>query len=127
MAFGGIMKQIFRFTFGGLSREYYFRQLFFAALISAVYIAIGMNMTKFPPSMAAFAVVNAVIYPYSRFVYECIADFILGNNIIVSQALMLMTWKIGTMLMCWACAVLIAPMGLIYLYFYHRKHAQEES
>jgi hypothetical protein len=29
--------------------------------------------------------------------------------------------KIFTMVICWACAIFIAPIGLAYLYYHHTK------
>jgi hypothetical protein len=66
-------------------------------------------------------VLNTLLYPYSRFVYESIMRFILGDNILVSGLGLMMIVKYLTMGICWAAAILIAPFGLAYLYFYHSK------
>lgn len=72
-----------------------------------------------------FGIINTLLYPYSRFVYESIVNFIMGDNIFFFQGkLFLIYWfiKIWIMLLCWVCSIIIAPIGLIYLYFYHSRN-----
>lgn len=55
-------------------------------------------------------------YPYARFVYEGITDYILGTNVFYVDAWLLLAWKLLTMFLRWAFAIFIAPVGLAYLY-----------
>lgn len=66
-------------------------------------------------------VISTLLYPYSRFVYESIIGFVLGNNVFFLNAVIMMIAKLITMLLCWLLAIFIAPIGLAYLYFYHSK------
>ncbi|MNR50910.1 hypothetical protein D3C85_1704980 [compost metagenome] len=77
------------------------------------------------PSMVIFSVIMTLLYPYSRFVYERIVGFIMGDNVFFVNAFFMLFAKAFTMLICWTCAIFIAPVGLAYLYFYHRKAAGE--
>lgn len=116
------MQEIIRKTFGGLSAQYYLRQLFFGSLFAAfmIYAAIsGENPA--PISMIALLVINTLLYPYSRFVYESIVGFIMGNNVFFVNAIFMMFMKLVTMLLCWSFAIFIAPIGLAYLYYRHSK------
>lgn len=61
--------------------------------------------------------VNTLLYPYSRFVYESIVDFILGRNVFFVNATMMLIVKWMTMTFCWGFAIFVAPIGLAYLYF----------
>lgn len=69
-----------------------------------------------------FVVVNTVLYPYARFVYESIVGFIIGENVFFVNAIFMMFVKVSTMAMCWAAAIFIAPIGLAYLYYHHSKN-----
>ena len=80
------------------------------------------NLGRASILVALVFVANALIYPYSRFVYESIVDFIFGNNVFFVNALFLLATKIITMLICFGFAIFIAPIGLIYLYYYHSKN-----
>lgn len=69
--------------------------------------------------------INTVLYPYSRFVYESIVNFILGDNVFFFQGVWFLVYlfmKIWIMGLCWAAAIVVAPIGLIYLYFYHSRN-----
>ena len=116
------MNKIIQKTFGGLSMSYYLRHLFFGAIMAVFYIYMFYNLGRASILVALVFVVNALIYPYSRFVYESIVDFIFGNNVFFVNALFLLATKIITMLICFSFAIFIAPIGLIYLYYYHSKN-----
>jgi hypothetical protein len=105
-------------TFGGLTRQYYFRNFIFALVFSAMSIT-GLVQQGNTPAIV-IAVINALLYPYSRFVYESIIGFIMGENIFILPLFIMLPMKLFTMLMCWGLAILISPIGLIYLYFHHR-------
>ncbi len=109
-------------TFGGLSTRYYFRQFMFGLLLPAL-IFLFQGYLKTPPSVGdiIFFIINCLLYPYSRFVYESIVNFILGDNVFIMHAALMLFIKIMTMTICWVAAIFIAPVGLAYLYYHHSK------
>lgn len=115
------MHPVIKKTFGGLTPSYYFRNLFFGILIALFY---SMMFTKQSSNISLYVyfVISTLLYPYSRFVYESIVSFIVGNNIFIVNAFFMMLCKAATMMMCWGLSVVIAPIGLIYLYFHHTKN-----
>lgn len=111
-------------TFGGLRPAYYWRHFVFAAAFAALLIYVAMNGKQpVDTGFYVFAVVNTVLYPYARFVWESCVSFILGDNIFVVNAWLLLLTKLFTIAMCWCLATIIAPAGLIYLYFHHSKQS----
>lgn len=68
-----------------------------------------------------FTVLNTLLYPYSRFVYEKILGFIIGDNVFYGNAIIVLLFKLFTMWLCWFFAFVVAPAGLIYLYFNAEK------
>jgi len=62
--------------------------------------------------MIIFFAISTLLYPYSRFVYERIVGFIMGENVFYGSAVMMMLAKIFTMCLCWAFAIFIAPVVL---------------
>ena len=108
-------------TFGGLSAPYYLRQLFFDSIFTASFIALMYNGGDKRIFSYIIFIANTFLYPYSRFVYESIIGFIFSKNVFFVNALFLLVAKIVTMLICWSFAVFIAPIGLLYIYFYHTK------
>jgi predicted membrane protein len=117
------VREIFNKTFGGLTRAYYLRQLFFGSLfmVLIVFMATRSKTASLPVAMIIFSVVNTLLYPYARFAYEGVVGFIVGNNVFFMNALVMLFAKYMTMGLCWCLAVFIAPLGLGYLYFHHSK------
>lgn len=118
------MNTVLSKTFGGLSREYYLRQFLFG--LPFPMLIIWASVSGPPPheltlATMAFLIVNTVLYPYSRFVYESIVGFIMGDNVFFVNAVMLLFTKFLTMMLCWVLAVFIAPVGLGYLFYRHSK------
>mgnify|MGYP000150543561 FL=1 len=111
------MSSFLRKTFGGLSLSYYLRQLFFGGLIAALFFWVQAT-GRIGVMTAIIVVLNAFIYPYAKFVY----GFMLGDNVFFVNVILLMVVKFTTMFLCYAFAIFIAPIGLIYLYFYHTKN-----
>ncbi|BFQ93074.1 hypothetical protein [Gallibacterium anatis] len=126
-------------TFGGLNKPYYFRHLFFGLIIFILLEAIILNAggdAKEKILEGKFWGITGVyliflfLYPYSRFVYESIVEYIFGNNVFIVNGLILLVVKTITMLLCFIFSWAIAPIGLIYLYFYYsrqEKLALQES
>jgi hypothetical protein len=111
MNFSEYVKKSFR----GLSREYYLRQLFFSSLILVVFLYALIGSDRIHYDFMMFSVINTLLYPYARFVYESCVRFILGENIIILPLRLHLIGKLFTILMCWWCAPFISPVGLVYL------------
>ena len=107
-------------TFGGLSAKSYFRHFVFGLAISLFSFSSLGNVEPVFFSIT-FIVVNTFLYPYSRFVYERVVSFIMGENVFFVNAIMMLFVKLFTMILCWSCSVFVAPIGLVYLYFHHSK------
>lgn len=116
------MREFFKCTFGGLETSYLVRQYIFSVLIATLFIFMMTNQGRaLSGSTIAMFSICTVLYPYSRFVYESIIDFVIGNNVLYFNAILMMAFKAFTMLFCWVAAVFIAPFGLMYIYFRQSK------
>ncbi len=116
------MKEFLRCTFGGLKTSYLIRQYIFGVLIAAFYFnaATSNGQVLSLGTMAMFAI-NTLLYPYSRFVYESIVGFVLGENTFYVNAILMLIVKAITMVICWGAAIFIAPLGLAYIYYHQMK------
>jgi hypothetical protein len=116
------MHPIIQKTLGGLSAQYYFRQFFFGLLVAAlIFFTSTLNGRPIQIGMLFMIVINTLLYPYSRFIYESIVDFIVGKNVFFVNAIFMLITKFITMLMCWMFAIFVAPIGLAYLYYHHSR------
>ncbi|WP_168415190.1 hypothetical protein [Erwinia amylovora] len=120
-------------TLGGLSKQYYIRQFIFGCIFAAIIIAVAVNGNKLHADTGkligtvSFAVICTLLYPYSRFVYESIVGYIMGENIFFLNAFIMMFFKLITMMLCWCFSIFIAPVGMLYLYFYHTKRERDSA
>jgi len=109
-------------TFGGLTPQYYFRQFVFGlAFPVMIYFITSKGAHPIQIGMIFFTVVSTFLYPYSRFVYESVMDFIMGENVFFVNAVLMLFVKLMTMMLCWFFAIFVAPIGLAYLYYHHSK------
>src|SRR5262245_5588562 len=95
-------------TFGGLSRPYYFRHFIFGLVFFGLALLMFSNMaTRVPVVTILLPVLNTILYPYSRFVYEGVVGFVIGQNMFILPAVLMLLCKFVTMATCWAGAVFI--------------------
>jgi hypothetical protein len=123
------MNSIIAKTFGGLSTQYYIRQLAFGLLLTVAMIYLlrhgGTESAPVGYSVYFLFIFNALLYPYSRFVYERVVGYVMGDNVFFLNAFVMLAAKLITMLLCWSMAIFIAPLGLVGLYLYNsRKNAE---
>ena len=116
------IKSITSKTFGGLTKEYYIRNFLFGLAIFILYFFVMKNKQI---SFYAFFIPTLFLYPYSRFVYESIANYIVGNNLFFVEMRFFIIIKIITIFLCFVFAIVIAPIGLLYLYFHHTKQEKK--
>ncbi|MHA6575420.1 hypothetical protein [Pseudomonas yamanorum] len=120
------MQSVLVKAFGGLTTSYYIRQLLFGLIFAVLFIAMlasspGGVWAK--SGMIVFALICSLLYPYSRFVYESIVGYIMGENVFFVNALLMLAVKVFTMSLCWSLAIFIAPVGLVYLFFRNLRAA----
>ena len=118
------MTQMIRKTFGGLSPSYYIRNFLFGLMFPALLLIPAMQSAdgpNLPLTLVALLLINTILYPYARFAYESVVNYIVGDNVFIVNAMMMLIVKFFTMLFCWTLALGIAPIGLLYLYFHHSR------
>jgi|MDSY01.2.fsa_nt_gb hypothetical protein len=120
------MKNIINKSFKGLSSKYYLRQLLFGFLIFGLVLASMTDSQNYENIlrlegmvMIVFSLICVFLYPYSRFVYESVVNYILGDNLFFTNILIVGIFKFTTMTLCFFLAPFIAPVGLISLYIMH--------
>ncbi|WP_105888205.1 hypothetical protein [Haemophilus influenzae] len=120
-------------TLGGLSRAYYTRQFLFGLIFFISIVAISYNGYNYTGNTSILVknvilgLICLLLYPYSRFVYESIIEYILGDNVFFVNVPLMLVTKLITMAICFIFSIFIAPIGLIYLYFYHSKQEKLQN
>ncbi|WP_236183649.1 hypothetical protein [Pseudomonas protegens] len=105
------MGRFISFTFGGLSRGYYLRHLIFGAAFPVLMFAL-MAGAENPMGIigVVLPILLTLLYPYSRFVYERVVAFIMGDNVFFVSTFLMIMVKLFMMLLCWALSPFIAPI-----------------
>lgn len=106
------IKDITRKACNELPKEVYFRHLVFGSVLAIAQIALFTCLFSINWGWSIWLIGNVFIYPYSRFVYESVFNFIIGDNLFFVNAVTLLVWKVITMYFCLGLAVFIAPIGL---------------
>ncbi len=68
-----------------------------------------------------YVALSTLLYPYARFVYHAASDFLLGEQVVFLRMSFALYLKWLMMAACWVGAVVIAPLGLLYLGFCRSK------
>ena len=68
----------------------------------------------------ALITVSWFLYPFSRFVYESVVNWIMGDNILIANALIWLIAKLFTMALCFSFAIFLAPIAWIYIFWYFK-------
>lgn len=122
----------FQKTFGGLNLSYYVRHFLFGLIFFAIFF-FGLVWNNPHSTVSGKVAITLVLlllqllYPYARFVYESVIDYIFGDNVFIVNAIFMLSVKFSTMAMCWIFSPFIAPLGMLYLYFYYTKQEKENS
>jgi len=117
------MNPIISKTLGGLSFKYYARNFFFGALLAYIlYFLHTYNGDPLPLGMAVFFMLNTLLYPYARFAWDSVADFILGANVFFLNMFLMLFIKMVVIMFCWGLSIFIAPVGMAYLFYYHSRN-----
>lgn len=138
-----VWQQIVVFSFKGLKPSYYWRHFVLGAIIVPVIIIglqiyVGFSNPEISTGTAVIGILSyiagalflLILYPFSRFAYESIVEFVMGNNVIISNALLFLTYKYISYAILLCFSFVIAPIGMIILFFYNKhqfKLAQEQA
>ena len=117
------MKQAILKAFGSISAEYYVKNFF----IGAILPFIGWLMPKpWEFWVYPFVIVSCLLYPYSRFIYDKLLGAVERFVTSLLSGNMAFLAKGFTVFSCFCFAILMAPIGLFYLYHYPDEVALED-
>jgi hypothetical protein len=72
------------------------------------------------PFLVGFCLVNTLLFPFAKLVWNNVRDFILGDTVLISSAMFLFMGKFFINGTLWSLAIFIAPIGIGYLWFRNR-------
>lgn len=102
-----------------LIRSYLIGLIFFALMFGMALSAETKN--GMPIGLIAFATISTLLFPFAKLVWDELRDLAFGNNVFFMNAIFLfmLKWFVNGFL--WACAIFVAPVGILYLWFRTRQ------
>lgn len=120
-----LFKQFYYFSLKGLSRSYYWESFIKGAIVPVILVAIYIYAGKSSLSqILQFSLgwlVLLIFYPFSKFVYDTLMNFLMGNTIFITNVVLLFLWRyfVYAILLCFS--IFIAPIGWIILFFLNKS------
>ncbi len=120
------MKQLVIDAFAGIDKGYYLRHFIFGLAIAAFFLLLAPQFRS-DKAMIILLAINTLLYPYAHVVYDDVMGFIMGDNKFYINAIVFMVLKFWRMLILFIFSIFIAPLGLIYLAFYHHRNRKKQA
>jgi len=105
-----------------LARSYVLGVAIFALMTWLLFQA-AVTPTKLMQSLMLFGV-STLLYPFAKLVWNEIRNFLMGDNVIFANAILVMASKLVINIALWSFAVFVAPVGMAYLWFRTRDVGQ---
>lgn len=112
--------------FGAMNRRYLVRAYviglaFFAFLMATI---LGSNSEQNPSFMIGFLTASLLLFPFAKLVWDELRTFIMGDTIIFQSVPMHFIGKYIVNGLLFATAILIAPLGILYLWLCNRGSSE---
>lgn len=121
---GDVLTSIISKTFLRLRPNYYFKNMAFSVIVTGAFLYLlytqGLLLSS-PPLQWFLLAFNALMYPYSIFLFDSLLSFFMGNKTYQTSASFYFMFRLLAMVICYLFAILISPVGLIHLYARYGK------
>lgn len=112
------MSHFIRTVFTSLHPAYLIRQYIFSGIVTAFFYFSSPGTA--PTSFYVFLGVNFLLYPFSMFVYDSVVSLLMGDNVWITSGIFVFIWGFIKILLIYFFSLLIAPIGILILYFTNR-------
>lgn len=106
-----------------LARAYLIGGMFFALMVF-MQVQADIDIVKSIPMLAVFAI-STLLFPFAKFIWNEIRDFVMGDTVIFANVIILFFLKFIINAMIWCFAIFIAPIGMAYLWYRTRGVSSE--
>ncbi len=113
---------VLKSIFGMLNPRYLVRAYLIGLVLSLTMIAMLLNMEtgKSPAPTIALFVINLLVFPFAKLVWDQFRDFAMGRTVIFQSLPLHFAGKFFVNLMLLGFAMFIAPLGILYLWLKSR-------
>lgn len=113
------MNKLTRFIyniFSGVNTSYLVKSYFFSIIITYL-IFIGPIADIGSKGMAVYTIICGILFPFASIVWDDLTGVIMGDWAIIFPLPIMLFWKALKLIFLFLLTPLIAPIGLIYIYF----------
>lgn len=115
---GNGMFRFVRTIFTSLYPSYLIRQYVFSGIVTAFFYFLSPGTA--PTFFYVFLGVNFILYPFAMFVYDSAISLLMGENVWITSGIFALIWGFIKIMLIYFFSVLIAPVGILILYFMNR-------
>ena len=114
--------------FGSVQPRYLIRAYVLSAAFMALMVWMVLSLDSAKPmhdravTLAVFGV-GALLFPFSKLVWDEIKRVMMGETVFFMNAVILMFLKVLVNFFLWGFSIFIAPVGILYLWFRSRNAA----
>lgn len=114
--------------FGSVQPRYLIRAYVLSAAFMAFMTWMMLSLDGAKPmhyraaTLAVFGV-GALLFPFSKLVWDEIKRVMMGETVFFMNAILLMVLKVLVNFFLWGFSIFIAPLGILYLWFRSRNAA----
>lgn len=109
--------------FSGVDRQYLVKSYIISFLFTAFLVNLSSEGAGYPMP-PVLLIISMVLFPFAAIVWDDLMNTLMGGHVIVLPLIFLVMWKMMKILFLFMFSILIAPIGILYIYFangYHKK------
>ena len=107
------------------------RHWFFGVIIAVLSVSlVTEDPEQIDASLILIAAMNTLGYPYARFLYSWLIKTVMGGHRVSIQGKWVWVWVlyiVTVAVMLWSVSVLVAPIGMLVLYFIRKDSKVQGS
>ncbi len=107
--------------FSGVNPQYLFKSYFFSAVLSITFLYISLQSVT-PVFMYLYLIFCGFLFPFASIVWDDFISTIMGDHIIMLPLPFMLLWKVVKIFALYFFTPLIAPVGILYIYFANGFH-----
>ena len=111
--------------FGSIKTSYLIRAYILGGIFTGLLIYPALQSNKGHLNIL-YAIVCFILFPFSKLVYDEIKRVMLGNNIFIVNLIILLPMKFIINVLLYCFAIIIAPIGILYLILRIKKEDNTE-
>lgn len=111
--------------FGAIDRTFLARSYVISLAVAALVLWVRSrgeaNDAANAASFYVWVAVNALLFPFAKLVWNELRDFLMGDNFVIANAVLVFAAKFMINGLLWGAALFVAPIGVAYLWFRTRS------